>query len=144
MNRLGPKCDIQRAVRKVAFLNRKSTIGVPFCRIRERFDPGLTVGESFANNLGGGGYIFRVVSRFTGAPGPRRLSSYEVPGGSQVVGGARDRGRHPRVPRAQRDAYSGTSLIRERTHLRPYRRPMPRVLGWSQGEGPFLVSDVPL
>jgi len=27
--------------------------------------------------------------------------------------------------------YRGTSLIRKRTPLRPYRRPVPRVLGWS-------------
>ena len=27
--------------------------------------------------------------------------------------------------------YRGTSLIRKRTPLGPYRRPMPRVLGWS-------------
>jgi len=27
--------------------------------------------------------------------------------------------------------YRGTSLIRKRTPLGPYHRPMPRVLGWS-------------
>ena len=27
--------------------------------------------------------------------------------------------------------YRGTSSIRKRTPLGPYRRPMPRVLGWS-------------
>ena len=27
--------------------------------------------------------------------------------------------------------YRGTSLTRKRTPLAPYRRPMPRVLGWS-------------
>ena len=26
----------------------------------------------------------------------------------------------------------------------PYRRPMPRVLGWSQGGGRFLMGEVPL
>ena len=31
------------------------------------------------------------------------------------------------------------SLIRKRTPLRPYRRPVPRVLGWSYGGGLFLT-----
>jgi len=31
--------------------------------------------------------------------------------------------------------YRGTSLIRKRTPLGPYRRPMPRVLGGCQGGG---------
>ena len=52
-------------------------------------------------------------------------------------------GSSPRVfPNA---AYRGTSLIRKRTPLGPYRRPVPRVLGWSLGGGGcFLVSEVPL
>jgi len=33
--------------------------------------------------------------------------------------------------------YKGTSLIRKRTPLGPYRRPMPRVLWGSQGGGRF-------
>jgi len=32
-------------------------------------------------------------------------------------------------------SYRGTSLVRKRTPLGPYRRPMPRVLGWSSGGG---------
>ena len=39
-------------------------------------------------------------------------------------------------------AYRGTSLIRKRTPIGPYHRPMPRVLGGSYGGGRFLVSDV--
>ena len=38
----------------------------------------------------------------------------------------------------------GTSLIRKRTPLGPYRRPMPRVLGGSYGRGRFLMDEVPL
>ena len=40
--------------------------------------------------------------------------------------------------------YRGTSLTRKRTSLGPYRRPMPRVLGGSQGGGRFLRSEVTL
>ena len=42
------------------------------------------------------------------------------------------------------DGYRGTSLIRKRTPLGPYRRPMPKVLGGSQGGGRFLMGEVPL
>ena len=40
--------------------------------------------------------------------------------------------------------FRGTSLTKKRTPLRPYRRPVPRVLGESQGGGRFLMSEVPL
>ena len=40
--------------------------------------------------------------------------------------------------------YRGTSLIRKRTPLGPYPRPMPRVLGRSWGGGDFLMGEVPL
>ena len=40
--------------------------------------------------------------------------------------------------------HRGTSLIRKRTPSGPYRRPMPRVLGWPQGGRRFLMSEVPL
>ena len=40
--------------------------------------------------------------------------------------------------------YRGTSLIRKRNPLGPYRRPMPRVLEGSWGGGRFLMSEVPL
>jgi len=40
--------------------------------------------------------------------------------------------------------YRGTSLIRKRTPLGPYSRPMPRVLGGSYGGEHFLMSEVPL
>jgi len=40
--------------------------------------------------------------------------------------------------------YRGTSLIRKRTPLGPYRRPVPRVLGVSHGGGRFLMGEVPL
>jgi len=40
--------------------------------------------------------------------------------------------------------YRGTSLIRNSTPLKPYRRTMPRALGWSQGFRGFLMSEVPL
>ena len=33
---------------------------------------------------------------------------------------------------------------KNRTHLRPYSRPMPKVLGKSQGGGRFEVGEVPL
>ena len=39
--------------------------------------------------------------------------------------------------------YRGTSLARKRTHLGPYRKPMSRVLGGSQG-GRRLMGEVPL
>ena len=38
----------------------------------------------------------------------------------------------------------GSSLLRKRPPLGPYRRPMPRVLGGFQGGGRFLMSEVPL
>ena len=40
--------------------------------------------------------------------------------------------------------FRGTSLTRKRTHLGPYRRPMPRVLVGSQDGGRFLMGEVPL
>ena len=40
--------------------------------------------------------------------------------------------------------YRGTSLSRNCTPLGPYRRPIPRVLGGSQGGGRFLMGEVPL
>ena len=40
--------------------------------------------------------------------------------------------------------YRGTSLIRKRKLLGPYRRPMARVVEGSQGVGLFLMSEVPL
>ena len=40
--------------------------------------------------------------------------------------------------------YRRTSLTRKRTPLGPYRRPMTRVLGGSQGVGRFLMGEVPL
>ena len=40
--------------------------------------------------------------------------------------------------------YRVTSLARKRTPLGPYRRPMPRVLGGSWGDGRFLMGEVPL
>ena len=40
--------------------------------------------------------------------------------------------------------YMGTSLIRELSPLGPYRRPMPRVLGGSEGGARFLMGEVPL
>ena len=41
-------------------------------------------------------------------------------------------------------SYRGTSLIRKGTHLGPYCRPMPRVLGGSWGGGRFRMSEAPL
>jgi len=40
--------------------------------------------------------------------------------------------------------YRGTSLIRNRTPLGPYRRPMPRFLGGSKEGGRFSMGEVPL
>ena len=49
-------------------------------------------------------------------------------------GGRRGRGVFKRkafIDSKKADMYRGTSLIRKRTPLGPYRRPMPRVLGGS-------------
>ena len=40
--------------------------------------------------------------------------------------------------------HRGTSLTRKCTTLEPYRRPMPRALGGSQGVGYFLLGEVSL
>ena len=40
--------------------------------------------------------------------------------------------------------YRGTSLIRKRPPLGPFRRPLPRVLGGSKGGGRFLMGEMPL
>ena len=40
--------------------------------------------------------------------------------------------------------YRGASLMRNRPTLGPYRRPMPRALGGSQGGRQFLMGEVPL
>ena len=40
--------------------------------------------------------------------------------------------------------HRGTSLIRKRTPLGPYRRPTPGVLGGSKGGGRFFMGEVPL
>ena len=46
--------------------------------------------------------------------------------------------------RACAGGYSGTSLIRQRTPLGPYRRPTPRVLGESYVGERFLMGEVAL
>ena len=40
--------------------------------------------------------------------------------------------------------YRGASLIRKRTPLGPYRRPMPRVLRGSYGNERFLMGEIPV
>ena len=40
--------------------------------------------------------------------------------------------------------YRGASLTRKRAPLGPYRRPMPRILRGSQGDGCFILGEVPL
>ena len=40
--------------------------------------------------------------------------------------------------------HRGTSIIRSPLLLGPYRRPIPRVLGGSEGDGRFLMSEVAL
>ena len=40
--------------------------------------------------------------------------------------------------------YRGTSLVRKRNPLGPYRGPLPRVLGGSWKGGRFLMGEVPL
>ena len=40
--------------------------------------------------------------------------------------------------------HRGISLIKKRTFLGSYRRPMPRVLWWSWGSGRFNMAEVPL
>jgi len=39
--------------------------------------------------------------------------------------------------------YRGTSIIRKRTHLGPYRRPMPTFLGVSHGGRCLLIGRYP-
>ena len=63
----------------------------------------------------------------------------EVPLGKIVV-----YERETPVHRGTEPPYRGTSLARRRTPLGPYRRPMPRVLGGTQGGGLFFMSEVPL
>jgi hypothetical protein len=48
------------------------------------------------------------------------------------------------MPPSPLKGYRGTSLTIKRTPLRPYGRPMPRVLGGSLGGGSFLMGEVPL
>ena len=75
--------------------------------------------------------------------------SYER--GTPVPNGARHPCSQTVVPNgsnAQRQApafgpYRGTPLTRTRTHLGPYPRPMPRVLGGSQGVSVFLWARFP-
>ena len=50
----------------------------------------------------------------------------------------------PHVAIAQLVPCRGTSLVRKSTPLGPYRRPMPRLLGESQGGGCLLMGEVPL
>ena len=56
-------------------------------------------------------------------------------------------GNKERVPEkrdtARHSKYRGTSLIRKRTPLGPYRRPVPWVLGGSWGGERFLMGEVP-
>ena len=40
--------------------------------------------------------------------------------------------------------YRGTSLVKNGTPLGPYRRPVPRALGGSQGDGRIVVGEVHL
>ena len=40
--------------------------------------------------------------------------------------------------------YRGTSLIRKRAPLAPYRRTVPRVLKGFWGSGRFLMGEVPM
>ena len=48
------------------------------------------------------------------------------------------------IPEEARLSYRGTSLTRKRTPLGCHHRPMPRVLGGSQGGGRSLTVEVPL
>ena len=54
------------------------------------------------------------------------------------------RGGQEAFPQGAHNSYRGTSLIRKRTSLGPYRRPLPRVLGGFQAGGCFLMGEVPL
>ena len=58
-------------------------------------------------------------------------------GGDSSSGRERDR-------EAATNKYRGTSLTKKRNPLGPYRRPMPRDLGGSYGDGRFLMSEVAL
>jgi len=57
---------------------------------------------------------------------------------------ARDMGPGFSVAGVPGPLYRGTSLIRKRTPLGPYRRPVRRVLGKAQWGGRFLMGKVPL
>ena len=56
-----------------------------------------------------------------------------IAGGTDFARGS-ERGASP--------CYRGTSVIRKRTPLGPYRKPMPRVLGGSYRSGCFLMGEV--
>ena len=46
--------------------------------------------------------------------------------------------------KSQGQTYRGTLLTRKHPPLGPYHRPMPRVVGGSQGGGRFLMGEMPL
>jgi len=50
----------------------------------------------------------------------------------------------PRIVNLDQPTYRVTSLMRKRTPLGPYRRPILRVLGGSYGSGRFLRDEAPL
>ena len=57
----------------------------------------------------------------------------------RAPGGRKARGRAEVLGRCR-----GTSLMRKRPPLGPYRSLVPRVMGGSQGGGRVLMSEVPL
>ena len=74
------------------------------------------------HSLGGGAYIAAgLASRSLSVPlPPSRALSHALSLSTRIA-----------------SVYRGTSLIRKRIPLKPYRRPMPRVLWWFKGVGFF-------
>ena len=69
---------------------------------------------------------------------PLRSLQGAGPGGGPLRGSRRLCPPTRLAPPAEVDTHRGTSLLRERISLGPYRRPMPRVLGDSWGGGRVL------
>ena len=51
---------------------------------------------------------------------------------------------HKHAVQGLKQAYRGTSLMKNMPFLGPYSKTLSRVLWWSQGGGLFLMSEVPL
>ena len=120
---------------------RSETRGFPLWDVLFRvFGPrGRTVHSShkhLLNHTDSGGFLY----------GPQRLSAHHT--NTQFIhtetAVVSCMGRRHRSLITHILNYRGFPPTRKRNPPRPYRRPMPRVLGWSRGEGRVLISEVPL